>query len=223
MPESLESYYNRLCELIGDELISSRLACNEITLELNAENVQAVCQSLKEKDDFYFEQLIDLCGIDFQSYGKADWETDDTSTTGFSRGVSKEVYDDQLGKPARFAVVYHLLSLKHNRRLRLRAYINSDPPRIDSVVDIWASANWFEREAFDLFGIMFEGHPDLRRILTDYGFIGHPFRKDFPLEGHVEVRYDPDKKRVIYQPVTIKNRVLVPKVIRHDTRYEESE
>ncbi len=223
MSESLESFYNQLCEFIGDELLSSHIACNEITLELKSENLLTVCKSLKEKDEFYFEELVDLCGIDYQSYGKADWETTDSTTKGFSRGVSKEVYDDQLNKPNRFAVVYHLLSLKHNRRLRLRAYINTDPPRIDSLVDIWASANWFEREAFDLFGIMFEGHPDLRRILTDYGFIGHPFRKDFPLEGNVEVRYDPDKKRVIYQPVTIVNRVLVPKVIRHDSRHEESE
>jgi NADH-quinone oxidoreductase subunit C len=125
--------------------------------------------------------------------------------------------------PARFAAVYQLLSVTHNRRLRIRCFATDDPPRIASVVDIWASADWYEREAFDLFGLLFEGHPDLRRLLTDYGFIGHPFRKDFPLEGNVEVRYDPDKKRVIYQPVTIKNRVLVPRVIRHDTRYENSE
>ncbi len=116
-------------------------------------------------------------------------------------------------------MVYHLLSIKNNRRLRLRCRIDDDPPRINSVISIWASANWYEREAFDLFGILFEGHPDLRRILTDYGFIGHPFRKDFPLEGNVEVRYDPDKQRVVYQPVTIQNRVLVPRVIRHDNRY----
>ena len=135
----------------------------------------------KKKTIFIFEQLIDLCGIDFQSYGKADWETDDTSTTGFSRGVSKEVYDDQLGKPARFAVVYHLLSLKHNRRLRLRAYINSDPPRIDSVVDIWASANWFEREAFDLFGIMFEGHPDFEADTDGLRLHRSSFPEGFPV------------------------------------------
>jgi NADH-quinone oxidoreductase subunit C len=116
-------------------------------------------------------------------------------------------------------VVYHLLSLTHNQRLRLRCRIDSEPPRIDSVITIWSSANWYEREAFDLFGILFDGHPDLRRILTDYGFIGHPFRKDFPLEGNVEVRYDPDQQRVVYQPVTIKNRVLVPRVIRQDNRY----
>jgi len=119
-------------------------------------------------------------------------------------------------------VVYHLLSIKHNLRLRLRTFAGDDPPAVESVAEIWASANWYEREAFDLFGILFEGHPDLRRILTDYGFIGHPFRKDFPLEGNVEVRYDPDKGRVVYQPVTIENRVLVPRVIRRDERFDEA-
>ena len=120
-------------------------------------------------------------------------------------------------------MVYHLLSLKHNRRLRLRCFVAEESPRINSVVDIWASANWFEREAFDLFGLLFDGHPDLRRILTDYGFIGNPFRKDFPLIGNVEVRYDPDKKRVVYQPVTIEDRTLVPRVIRNDNRYDNKQ
>ena len=179
-----------------------------------------VLGALRKNPDCQFEQLIDLCGIDYQRYGKSDWETQETTTSGFSRGVSQDVHDEHLNKPARFAVVYHLMSVRHNHRLRVRVFLDDMPPRIDSVVDIWACANWFEREAFDMFGILFEGHPDLRRILTDYGFIGHPFRKDFPLEGNVEVRYDPDKKRVVYQPVTIKNRVLVPKVIRHDDRFD---
>jgi len=220
MSDSLEQFQAVLCDFFGDRIISSQLAHSEVTLEVPREQVIDVLKQLRTEQQFHFEELIDLCGIDYQRYGKADWETEDTTSTGFSRGVSQNIYDEKLNKPARFAVVYHLLSLKHNRRLRVRAYLAENPPRIDSAVDIWASANWFEREAFDLFGIMFEGHPDLRRILTDYGFIGHPFRKDFPLEGNVEVRYDPDKKRVIYQPVTIKNRVLVPKVIRHDNRFD---
>ncbi len=193
--------------------------CGELTLEVEAANAIDVFSKLRKLEEFHFEQLIDLCGIDYQRFGKADWETEDTTSTGFSRGVSKDIYNENLNKPARFAVVYHLLSLLHNRRLRVRVFLHNNPPRIESVTSIWASANWFEREAFDLFGILFEGHPDLRRILTDYGFIGHPFRKDFPLEGNVEVIYDPEKKRVVYQPVTIRNRVLVPKVIRHDDRF----
>lgn len=220
MSEALNQFHTRLCDFFGDKLLSSTVAFNEITLELTADNAVDVLKKLRTEPEFHFEELVDLCGIDYYSYGKADWETEETTATGFSRGVSKGVYDEKLNKPARFAVVYHLLSLKYNRRLRVRVYINEDSPIVDSVVTIWASANWFEREAFDLFGIMFQGHPDLRRILTDYGFIGHPFRKDFPLEGNVEVRYDPDKKRVVYQPVTIRNRVLVPKVIRHDNRFD---
>lgn len=221
MPEPLETLHDRLRQHFAGKLTGTALSKGQITLELNPESLLDVCRALR--DEFIFEQLSDLCGMDYSAYGKADWETEDTTSTGFSRGVSNGVFDESINKPARFAVVYHLLSLKHNRRLRLRCYINVDPPRLPSVIEIWASANWYEREAFDLFGIMFEGHPDLRRLLTDYGFIGHPFRKDFPLEGNVEVRYDPDKKRVIYQPVTIKNRVLVPKVIRHDNRYEHSD
>ncbi|NNE38872.1 MAG: NADH-quinone oxidoreductase subunit C [Gammaproteobacteria bacterium] len=223
MSDQLEKFHSQLEEYFKDKLISSKIYCDQITLEIDSADVVSVLTDLKDNSDFKFEELIDLCGIDYLGYGKADWETQNTTNSGFSRGVSKGVYDNQLNKPARFAVVYHLLSISHNRRLRIRAYMHNDPPRIDSVVELWSSANWFEREAFDLYGILFEGHPDLRRILTDYGFIGHPFRKDFPLEGNVEVRYDPDKKRVVYQPVTIKNRVLVPKVIRHDNRFEEQE
>ncbi len=219
----MEKFHSQLEEFFRDRLISSTLYREQITLEVDAADAIHVLTDLKDNPEFQFEELIDLCGIDYLSYGKADWETQSTTNSGFSRGVSQDVYDDQLNKPARFAVVYHLLSISHNRRIRIRAYIHNEPPRIDSVVDLWSSADWFEREAFDLFGILFEGHPDLRRILTDYGFIGHPFRKDFPLEGNVEVRYDPDKKRVVYQPVSITNRVLVPKVIRHDNRFEKTE
>lgn len=220
MSSDMEQFHSRLQDFFGNKLTGSKLYRNEVTIEIRSPDNIEVLSALRQEADFYFEELVDVCGVDYLQYGKADWETDETTGTGFSRGVSKNVYDDELNKPARFAAVYHLLSLKHNRRLRVRAYIDDEPPRIQSAADIWASANWFEREAFDLFGIMFEGHPDLRRILTDYGFIGHPFRKDFPLSGNVEVRYDPDKKRVVYQPVTITNRVLVPKVIRHDDRFE---
>ncbi|HLB31235.1 MAG TPA: NADH-quinone oxidoreductase subunit C [Gammaproteobacteria bacterium] len=205
----------RLRERFNGLLLDARLATGQITLELLPESLIEVCLALRDEPEFSFAQLSDVCGVDYLNYGKADWETMDTTSTGFSRGVDQGVYAKTVRTfPARFASVYQLLSLTHNRRLRVRCFLPSDPPQVSSVTELWPSANWFEREAFDLFGILFEGHPDLRRILTDYGFMGHPFRKDFPLEGNVEVRYDPDQKRVIYQPVTIENRVLVPRVIR---------
>lgn len=201
--------------------VSSR--CGELTYEVDKTDLIQVATALRDEDEFQFEMLIDLCGIDYLSYGKAEWQTDDATSTGFSRAAVPEniVPDaDTIFEPRRFAVVYHLLSISRNWRLRLRVFPGSaNPPIVPSVVDVWASANWYEREAFDLFGILFEGHPDLRRILTDYGFIGHPFRKDFPIIGNVETRYDPDRGRVIYQPVSIEPRTLVPKVIRDDNRY----
>ena len=221
MTSSVERLTTSLSQRFGDALTDAHVACGQAVIELKPNHLLAVCQSLKDEETYSFEQLIDLCGVDYSTYGKADWETQSTSDTGFSRGVSEDIFDDEAEARPRFAVVYHLLSIKHNHRLRVRCMIDETPAKIESVVNIWASANWYEREAFDLFGILFEGHPDLRRILTDYGFIGHPFRKDFPLEGNVEVRYDPEQKRVVYQPVTITNRVLVPRVIRDDTRYEE--
>ncbi|MBI2969138.1 MAG: NADH-quinone oxidoreductase subunit C [Gammaproteobacteria bacterium] len=221
MTEAVETFHARLRERFADTLIASKCAIGQVTLDLRSAHLLDLCRALRDEAEFRFEQLSDLCGVDFQAYGQADWETEDTTSTGFSRGVSPGAYRERTELPGRFAVVYHLLSIAHNRRLRLRCFTDEEPPRIPSVVEVWASADWYEREAFDLFGIMFEGHPDLRRILTDYGFIGHPFRKDFPLEGNVEVRYDPDKQRVVYEPVTIKNRVLVPKVIRHENRYGE--
>jgi NADH-quinone oxidoreductase subunit C len=164
---------------------------------------------------------MDVAGLDWLGYGQDEWSTGRATATGFSRGVDQDVGALNTGGRPRFAAVYHLLSVSTNRRLRLRAACpDDDMPRVPSLVPVWPSANWFEREAFDLFGIVFDGHPDLRRILTDYGFIGHPFRKDFPLIGNVEVRYDPAKQRVIYQPVSIEPRTLVPKVIRDDHRYE---
>jgi NADH-quinone oxidoreductase subunit C len=193
--------------------------CGELTYELAAADLLSVCGTLRDDAEFKFEQLIDLTGLDYLSYGQVEWSTQESTGTGFSRGVSHDALaTDTAG---RFAVVYHLLSVTHNLRLRLRVRCaDNDPPMLDSVISIWASANWFEREVFDMYGVLFRGHPDLRRILTDYGFIGHPFRKDFPLIGNVEVRYDEAKGRVIYQPVTIEPRVLVPRVIRDDNRYD---
>jgi len=203
----------------------------ELSFEVATAELRQVCQALRDDEALSFEVLADLSGIDYLVYGHDEWQTNAATSTGFSRGVARDQLAVVAPPPAdeagervntrRFAVVYHLLSIRHNRRLRLRTFCESgEPPLADSVVDVWPGANWYEREAFDLFGILFRGHPDLRRILTDYGFIGHPFRKDFPLSGHVEVRYDPEKKRVVYQPVTIEPRVLVPRVIRHDQRYD---
>ncbi len=219
----MEMLLDQLSSRFGDKLLSAQIINDLPTLDLTPENLIELCLALRDEEQFAFTQLSDLCGVDYLSYGQVEWETQDTTNTGFSRGVGKMDSAGSSDFISRFSVVYHLISIEHNQRLRLRCFINNDPPRLSSVVSIWAAANWYEREAFDLFGIMFEGHPDLRRILTDYGFIGHPFRKDFPLEGNVEVRYDPEKGRVVYQPVTIKSRVLVPKVIRDDNRYEKDE
>ena len=193
-------------------VLDSKISHDQATIELQPENILTVCQALK--DDYGFEQLIDLCGVDYSAFGDTDWETQNVTNTGFSRGVSAT--ETSTDSDRKFAVVYHLLSLQNNQRMRIRCILNNTPAKIDSVTKIWNSANWYEREAFDLFGILFEGHHDLRRILTDYGFIGHPLRKDFPLHGNVEVIYDAEKKRVVYQPVTISNRVLVPRVIRQE-------
>ncbi len=171
------------------------VAMGELTVEVMRQHMSDVCRALRDEPEFAFEQLTDLCGIDYSAYGDGVWNA------------------------PRFAVAYHLLSVSNNHRIRLKVFARGEVPLVDSVVSIWSSANWYEREAFDLFGIVFEGHPDLRRILTDYGFVGHPFRKDFPVIGNVEMRYDPDKGRVVYQPVTIEPRDLITRVIRHDHRY----
>jgi len=210
----------RLQERFSEKLLSSVIAHGQLTAEIACSQVIEVCTALRDEPEFAFQQLSDVCGVDYSAYGSGDWRTDSASGTGFSRGVSIRSELETASDKPRFAVVYHLLSLDHNWRLRLRTFAEGEPPTVPSVIDIWASANWFEREAFDLFGILFDGHPDLRRILTDYGFIGHPFRKDFPLEGNVEMRYDPEKRRVVYQPVTIENRVLVPRVLRDEERFE---
>ena len=196
--------------------------CGELTYVVAEERLLEVAAALRDGADLKFEMCMDVCGIDYLEHGRAEWKTQDATTSGFSRGVARaNPSEDVVAAGRRFAVVYHLLSISLNQRLRLRVYCADDAePMVDSVSGIWAGVDWFEREAFDMFGILFRGHPDLRRLLTDYGFIGHPFRKDFPLSGNVEVRYDPEKGRVVYQPVSIDPRVLVPKVIRHDNRYD---
>src|SRR4051812_2199214 len=196
MTEPLQALAAHAQEIFGDAITKVKEAHGELTLELRRADLSAVCLRLRDDPQFAFEQLIDLCGVDYLEYREGG------------------------GKGPRFAAVYHLLSISRNQRLRLRVFLDNEMPMVDSVVGIWAAADWYEREAFDLFGIIFEGHPDLRRILTDYGFIGHPFRKDFPLIGNVEVRYDVEKKRVVYEPVSIEARTLVPRVIRSDNRYE---
>ena len=193
----------------------------ELAYQVEAASLLTVCRALRDTAELKFEMLMDLAGIDYLHFGLDDWQTQSATRTGFSRARLQQGTVPPAAEAGRFGVVYNLLSITHNQRLRLVAKCaDTAEPVLDSVVEVWASANWFEREAFDLFGILFRGHPDLRRILTDYGFIGHPFRKDFPLIGNVEVQYDPDKQRVVYQPVSIAPRVLVPKVIRHDHRYE---
>ena len=182
----------RLTGLIENYQVSR---CNEIIIEITKEKLFQACRTLRDDAELSFEQLSDLCAVDYSEYKQGEW-------TG-----------------PRFAVAYQLRSYKHNRRIRVKVFVEEDDLIVPSMVEIWSSANWYEREAYDLFGILFEGHPDLRRLLTDYGFIGHPFRKDFPLIGNVEMRYDPEKQRVVYETVSIEPRVTVPRVIRHDHRY----
>jgi NADH-quinone oxidoreductase subunit C len=193
----------------------------EVILTIPAKELLSVAKTLRDGDAFRFDQLIDLCGVDYGSFGSAEWTTVEASATGFGRGVERGAVD--LKEDRRFAVAYQLLSLEFNQRLCLKVFADGEPPIIDSVESVWSSASWAEREAFDLFGILFNGHADLRRILTDYGFIGHPFRKDFPLEGQVEMRYDPSQQRVIYEPISIESRTLVPRVIRDDSRFVATE
>ncbi|MEL4892359.1 NADH-quinone oxidoreductase subunit C [Xanthomonas protegens] len=237
MAEQASSFSDRLGARFPGSQVFVALPRGEVTLEVPADAWHATCLALR--DEFGFEQLSDLCGVDYLGYGSDEWDTSDVSSHGFSRGVegkavgrfawgefpSAETSAGVQPMPVpqqRYAVLAQLISYRHNQRLRVRCYApNEDLPVVASVTDIWPGANWFEREAFDLFGVVFAGHPDLRRILTDYGFVGHPFRKDFPLIGNVEVRYDEEKQRVIYEPVTsVEPRVGVPRVIRDDARYQ---
>ena len=187
-----------LTAALGDRMKSVTVARGEVTAVIGADAMLATLRDLRDRPELRFDMLIDVCGVDYRGYGDGTWEG------------------------PRFAAVYHLLSLPHNRRLRVRVFAADDDfPVLSSAVDVWPSANWFEREAFDLYGIVFSGHPDLRRILTDYGFVGHPFRKDFPISGYVEMRYDPEQARVIYQPVTIEPREITPRVIREENYADE--
>jgi NADH-quinone oxidoreductase subunit C len=232
MAERLEALAEQLRTVFGERLADLTVALDEITIEVRPADLREVVRELRDRPGFEFDQLMDLCGVDYAAYGQDEWITERATFAGFSRGVEGfsmgrmgitgiyGVHEVKGSTGRRFASVCHLLSVALNQRLRVKTYAEDDTfPVIDSVVEIWNAANWFERESFDLYGIVYEGHPDLRRILTDYGFVGHPFRKDFPLIGNVEVRYDPDQARVIYQPVTIEPRVLVPRVIREDNRY----
>ena len=199
MNPSLESLSVTLITALGTKLVRQRDALGELTIEVRARDLAEVMTMLRDHSGLRFEQLIDLCGMDYSAYREGAWEGQ------------------------RFAVVYHLLSISKNRRVRVRAFATEDDfPVVPSLVKVWPAANWFEREAFDLFGIVFEGHPDLRRILTDYGFVGHPFRKDFPLSGNVEMRYDPEQQRVIYQPVSIDPREVTPRIVREENYGERA-
>jgi NADH-quinone oxidoreductase subunit C len=231
MVDTVLSLPDKLKARLGERVRSLHVARGETTLEVDAGTWSETLLALRDDPQLAFEQLSDLCGVDYLGFGEDEWETTGVSSEGFSRGVLGEGpgrfrWENRprgRGPERRFAVVVHLLSVKHNRRLRVRCFASdNDLPMVPSATPVYPGANWFEREAFDLFGIVFEGHPDLRRILTDYGFVGHPFRKDFPLIGNVEVRYDPEKKRVVYQPVSIEPRVGVPKVVREDSRWQQA-
>ena len=193
MSVKLETLSQNLQKHLGDRIVAMQLALGEVSIDVDIANYQEVMQLLRDEQELCFEELIDLCGIDYLTYGKTPWT----------------------GK--RCAVVVHLLSITHNWRLRIRCFTTDDDfPSMPSLISVWNSVNWFEREAFDLYGIVFPGHPDLRRILTDYGFIGHPFRKDFPISGHVEMRYDSEQKRVVYEPVSIEPRENTPRIVREE-------
>jgi NADH-quinone oxidoreductase subunit C len=215
----IETLAEQLNAEFSDSVQSLTVTHHELTLTCSVSELKRLLLKLRDEASFAFDQLIDVCAVDYLYYGRYDWETEPASERGFSRAVEAREYQNQAWDKPRFAVVYHLLSSVKNHRLRVKVFLEEANLVIPSVHHIWKSANWFEREAYDLYGILFEGHPDLRRILTDYGFIGHPFRKDFPLSGHVEMRYDATQQKVIYEPVDIEPRIGVPKVIRDDNRY----
>ena len=205
--DKLTAALQRVC---GDRLAGVEVALNEVTAVVEPENLLDIAVLLRDSPELHFQQLMDLCGVDYSAY---------------AGGVEEALDGVAPSRPRtrRFAVVYHLLSLTHNWRMRLRLFARDDEfPVVNSVIGVWPCANWLEREAFDLFGIVFTGHPDLRRLLTDYGFIGHPFRKDFPISGNVEMRYDPDQQRVVYQPVTIEPREITPRIVREEN-YADTE
>ncbi len=228
MIDVTKSLSEELTACFGDRVTVSEPGSGMVTIEVPVDAWLEVAQTLRDDPRFAFSQLTDLCGVDYLGFGQVEWETTEATHEGFSRGVEglgPGRFDwshrpESADAEQRFGVVVHLLSTHHNMRLRMKTFAADEGlPIVPSLVETWNSANWYEREAFDLFGIIFEGHPDLRRILTDYGFTGHPFRKDFPLIGNVTVRYDEEKGRVVYEPVEIEPRVLVPRVIRDDSRY----
>lgn len=229
---NLEEVKEHLLKRLAGKNAKASIALNELTIEVAPDVWIDVHNILCLDEYFQFEQLIDLCAVDYLAYGDSEWDVTTASSTGFSRAVKREDPSNTQSEHKtqydtdnrRFAVVTHLLSLQNNCRIRVRTFCeNNDYPMLASLIEIWSAAEWYEREAFDLFGILFTGHPDLRRILTDYGFIGHPFRKDFPLIGQVEMRYDELQKRVVYEPVSIEPRTLVPRTIRHDQRFEAAD
>ncbi|MFO7602395.1 MAG: NADH-quinone oxidoreductase subunit C [Gammaproteobacteria bacterium] len=195
MSEYYQNLASKVRDRFGDVVSDCHVAFGELTLVIDKVDLIEVATALRDEADFAFEEVVDICGVDYLDFANGEWEG------------------------PRYAVAYQLLSITNNHRLRLKVFVDGEPPVLDSVIDVWNGANWYEREAFDLYGIVFAGHPDLRRILTDYGFIGHPFRKDFPLSGNVEMRYDPEQQRVIYEPVSIELRVNQPRTIRDDHRY----
>jgi NADH-quinone oxidoreductase subunit C len=210
MAADLSTLRADLTNLLGDRLVGAEERLGELTIVVKAAGMLDVLTRLRDATEWRFEQLIDLCGIDYSTYGS------DVSEGG-AYFRSDTAPSDTVAHPSRFAAVYNLLSVEHNTRIRVRIFAEDDDfPVVHSVIDIWPSANWYEREAFDLYGIVFTGHPDLRRILTDYGFVGNPFRKDFPLSGNVEMRYDPEQQRVVYQPVSIEPREVTPRIVREE-------
>lgn len=218
---TLQQLSELLQQRFAERLQTNTLLLDEVTIEIAADHLIEVCTALQSEAEFAFTQLIDLCGVDYSTYGQTEWATDDASAEGFSRGVDDTLPLQKQWQKPRFASVIHLLSMDHNIRLRVRTFVDEADLLIPTVTGIWSSANWYEREAFDLFGILYDGHDDLRRILTDYGFVGHPFRKDFPLIGNVEMRYDATERACIYEPVSIEPRINVPRVIRNDLPHQQ--
>lgn len=211
---------SNLKEIMQDKLIHIDNCLDEITIIVASTDILDVCENLVEKP-FSFDMLIDICAVDYLHYGLYDWETTDATSKGFARGIERvaETNDFLREHVTRFAMVYHLLSLDKCQRIRVKTFLSEEEQKIDSITSIWENANWYEREAFDLFGIVFNKHPNLTRILTDYDFTDHPFRKDFPLSGRTEIRYDSASKKIVYEPVDLDNREIIPKVFREDTRY----
>ena len=223
------SLSDQLVDCFGERITVSEPGPGMVTIDVPVDEWLEVAQTLRDDPRFGFAQLTDLCGVDYLGFGQVEWETTEATNEGFSRGVEGmgpgrfdwKNRPESIDAEQRFGVVVHLLSTSNNQRLRMKTFAADEGlPLVPSLIEIWSSVNWYERETFDMFGIIFEGHPDLRRILTDYGFTGHPFRKDFPLIGNVTVRYDEEKGRVVYEPVEIEPRVLVPRVIRDDSRYK---